>query len=745
MNENDLQRIRLSQRGTEDREVKEYIYSIFQLEDLRYLIENKIKPKGIQIRVKENQEMITKIRIYAQRYDIPIYDSSEGEISYKGSKIRREVNDNIEQCHIDLSECQLNESQLTFYEMTNLLTIQLPTTITFIPDTCFMGCLRLSGIQIPKQVKSIGKASFFGCQSLRTIILPTTIREYPEKAFGQCIQLEKIVYQEDIQHPITKLGPYCFANCYSLASIDLSNTELRILPKYCFMNCYNLTKITISSRLGEIGDRCFKNCGIINYMDLPGTIYSYGKEAFMGCTALQSLKIYEGTEELPDRCFSNCGFVTVEIPTTVTHMGENVFSGCERLMYVKGLDRVFNLNREMFSGTPFLAHIEKEERHIREMELAERQREEEFEDLKDRISKERDKEREREKEERKKMKEKNVAEMAEWKADREREIRDKEREKKVYERQKDLLKLKFYFSERFTDEEIERHFANYDFDFNFTFEKLEEERERMIKEGEELIARVKKREEEEYKKELENKMHKLVKEKVNEGLIDKNKEIERLKKQIEEEREKNRKLNKDLEGEQEKNKKLDKDLEDLRQVKVEQEPVTPMFNFGGISVSTTMSNTFGGIPVNTKTSNMNVQVSTEEVNKNGIEDNEYNKVEYEKPVENTVGFTFGQVKEEKEEIHNERNETEEEEDSSESEEEETEEEETKPPVFSFGGLGTVKSQMPIGSIGTSRFGQPSSFGNKQSDVEIVLPENTNVGTSISSFFGESSISSTCIF
>ncbi len=365
--------------------MKKYVYSIFQLDDLKYLVEKKIVPKGVHIRVKENQEMVTKVRLYALKHNIPVYDSSDGELSYKGSEIRREVENGVENFHLDLSECRIQDDQLDFYEMASLLSIRLPTTVTFLPNYCFMGCINLREIYLPDGVKKIGKGCFFACQSLQTIRLPTTIHEYPEKAFGQCISLKNITYNQEGIHPITSLGSYCFGNCYSLTYIDLSNKELKQIPKYCFMNCYKLTQVMLSSTLRSIGERSFKNCGLENCLFLPGTIIKFGKEAFMGCNIMKSLRIFDGVTNISERCFYGCGLVEIRLPETVVQIGKDAFSNCTHLMCVEGMKDVKKFYKSAFLNTPIFQQMLKEEEQVTKMKIIEKQRELELEETKKRL------------------------------------------------------------------------------------------------------------------------------------------------------------------------------------------------------------------------------------------------------------------------------------------------------------------------------------------------------------------------
>ena len=76
-----------------------------------------------------------------------------------------------------------------FYEVTDLIEIELPPNLVAIGDSCFRECMSLSHIELPQSLKIIGRDAFRDCQSLRTVTIPFGVEVISEGAFMSCYDL----------------------------------------------------------------------------------------------------------------------------------------------------------------------------------------------------------------------------------------------------------------------------------------------------------------------------------------------------------------------------------------------------------------------------------------------------------------------------------------------------------------------------------------------------------------------------
>ncbi len=83
-------------------------------------------------------------------------------------------------------------------------------------------------------------------------------------------------------------------------------------------------------------------CGIKNIyswlqsIEIPNSVTSIGNYAFWNCTSLQNVNIPESVTSIGSFAFSNCSdLTTIEIPDSVKSIGEGAFTGCSQLVSFK--------------------------------------------------------------------------------------------------------------------------------------------------------------------------------------------------------------------------------------------------------------------------------------------------------------------------------------------------------------------------------------------------------------------------
>ena len=73
-------------------------------------------------------------------------------------------------------------------------------------------------------------------------------------------------------------------------------------------------------------------------MDIPASVTEIGDWAFRGCTSLESVTIPTSVTKIGNRTFYDCtSLASMEIPTSVTEIGEDAFAYCSQLEEVKYL------------------------------------------------------------------------------------------------------------------------------------------------------------------------------------------------------------------------------------------------------------------------------------------------------------------------------------------------------------------------------------------------------------------------
>ena len=202
-------------------------------------------------------------------------------------------------------------------------------------DDLFHGCAAIEQIEISEAVTSIGARAFYGCTSLGAggVLISDKVTSIGEEAFAFCA-LEYV----DIPDSVASVGSSAFYGCSSVTSVVMA-AGLTDIASNVFVGCSNIVSATVSGAIPvmtlfpdayptikdfSIAQGCdalcgdlFHGCAAIEQIEIPWTVTSIGDRAFYGCTSL--------------------GASGVLIPEKVTAIGENAFAFCSSLESVRFL------------------------------------------------------------------------------------------------------------------------------------------------------------------------------------------------------------------------------------------------------------------------------------------------------------------------------------------------------------------------------------------------------------------------
>ena len=213
----------------------------------------------------------------------------------------------------------------TFLKQNNdLLTIELPDTITSIGERVFDKCKKLEKVKFPSGLQSVGAKAFNECNSLKEIKLPDSVNVINEGAFRRCYALKEVVIPENVTE-LNVENDYSgtFQDCTSLETVILPS-GLKRISKDVFDNCQSLKSIYIT-----------KN---VNYVH--NSAHELERPAFNACSGLREIVVdprntdyYSAVNcEEYNGIFSQNelirGCATTTLPDNVTTIGFGAFSGC---------------------------------------------------------------------------------------------------------------------------------------------------------------------------------------------------------------------------------------------------------------------------------------------------------------------------------------------------------------------------------------------------------------------------------
>lgn len=239
--------------------------------------------------------------------------------------------------------------QSSLEDMPLLTSIKLPSGLESMGVWALSGNTSLKEITIPKTLKKdgigcgnyygIGTRNSFSDTALETIILEDGIEAVPSYLCVYQDKLTKVVVPDSV----TTVGYRAFGDADALTEIDLPSSVKTI--EYCaFWGSDGFTTIDLPEGLETIERNAFESCDGLTEVKCPSTLKKLGNEAFYGCTSLESVEMNEGLEYLGGKMFRDCEKLKeVTVPSTLNETWspfENSY--VETVTIAEGMERIPN-------------------------------------------------------------------------------------------------------------------------------------------------------------------------------------------------------------------------------------------------------------------------------------------------------------------------------------------------------------------------------------------------------------------
>ena len=262
-----------------------------------------------------------------------------GNINGYDIMVMRNKMDNLH--HLDLSDANIVANDYEYYtgyhtednilgtnsfrELTKLLTVKLPKTITKLGNNAFYACYNIKEVEFQTGLETIGNDAFHGCGNLKTVELKEGLRTIGSSAFsgnyfyiagnyqsGRAPKFEEIILPDGL----VTIGSSAFYNNTSLKRIAFPST-LTNIGDNAFNNCSQLGIISLPTNLQRIESSTFYGCSSLTEAHIPSTILSIGDNAFYNCSKLNDVYTYiaEPTQ-INMNTFSTYTTATLHVPTT---------------------------------------------------------------------------------------------------------------------------------------------------------------------------------------------------------------------------------------------------------------------------------------------------------------------------------------------------------------------------------------------------------------------------------------------
>ena len=259
----------------------------------------------------------------------------------------------------------------------NLTGVIIPSTVNNISGYAFADCSSLSFINCSAEnVPETAENAFDGLPSDMKVSVPTqSIDAYkatlpwsnfmvvgayelqfaitstePAECEVRCLlkpttettlTIPSTVTIDDVVYSVTSIADSAFLGCDKfIGDLVIPNT-VRSVGVRAFRDCVGFDgTLTLSENLEIINDLAFAggydvNVNYTGKLTIPNSVEYIGMAAFQNCSSLTSLEFEEDSQitSLEQNVFRNCSSLTgnLQIPNTVTYIGDYAFSNCYNL------------------------------------------------------------------------------------------------------------------------------------------------------------------------------------------------------------------------------------------------------------------------------------------------------------------------------------------------------------------------------------------------------------------------------
>ena len=217
---------------------------------------------------------------------------------------------------------------------------------------------------IPDGITSIKSVAFHGCSGLTSVTIPNSVTSIGDNAFNGCSGIEEVTFH------CQTIGSW-FSNMGSIKEVIIGN-EVKYIGAGAFSGCSGLTSITIPNSVTSIGDNAFNGCSglkSVNISDIAtwcnisfrypeSNPLCYAHHLFLNGEEVKDLNIPNTVTSIGDRAFSGCSDLTsVTIPNNVTSIGNNAFEGCSVLSSVSIGKGIKSIGSMAFANCPEIKEV----------------------------------------------------------------------------------------------------------------------------------------------------------------------------------------------------------------------------------------------------------------------------------------------------------------------------------------------------------------------------------------------------
>ena len=242
--------------------------------------------------------------------------------------------------------------------------------VTGISSSAFSGCTDLISVSFDSNscVSSIGSSAFSGCNGMSSITIPASVTSIAGSAFSGCKTLRTVIIEDSKTTLSLGQGSMKGSNYPLFADCPLTTfywgRPLSYSTNYGFSpisNQFSLNNLTIGPNVTTISAYMFSG-NPKTTIELPETVTALGDHAFDGFTNLTSFTIPKNITSIGEYAFANCtGLTSLTIPSWISTISVGTFQNCTGLKSIVIPNNVTSIGNFAFNGCTAMTGVVFEE------------------------------------------------------------------------------------------------------------------------------------------------------------------------------------------------------------------------------------------------------------------------------------------------------------------------------------------------------------------------------------------------
>lgn len=213
--------------------------------------------------------------------------------------------------------------------------VEIAGGATKIDSNAFVGCSRMESVLIGDSVTHLSKNAFTSCGKLKNVTIGKNVSVLESPTFYDCDSIETIYFhaKNAVNTYEVDDGNYIFSNpqgCDTVISIKIGAEVIRIPENWFFGHNVGSIQFDSQSVCESIGNGAFSNHKKITTLELPDSVTMVGDFAFNNCEGLVSVKM-NGVTSIRTGAFSNCKALKTVSAKNAVRISRLGFSGCGSL------------------------------------------------------------------------------------------------------------------------------------------------------------------------------------------------------------------------------------------------------------------------------------------------------------------------------------------------------------------------------------------------------------------------------